>query len=319
MNIKPILCLSLLALFLTGCTPETVSDSLPETPPPAVSTDPAYDPVDGWPTAQEYIDELVSQCIAEFSTPEMDDYQKVKAASDYLIQHGEHTPPIALDLWRFRSVGGETPDFTATRSLSLLNFGYGTCEDYAAALVMLLRGMGLEAEYVPGMTYHTEGFLVDHAWAQVKLDGVWYHIDPDLEDEITRNGTVRYRYFLKGDETMSASHRWGQNMIDSGLLTPEQNAEVAAEYLMETCPQDYPAVVPVTQIEQIPLGDREEIEAGLRRELEEYEKTFGPLPALEVNYLPPVFDPYTGFGNDRASDWDAEAFVQSVNDSVLIR
>lgn len=110
------------------------------------------------------------------------------------------------------------------------------CEDYAAALTLLLRGMGLEAQYVPGLTYSAEGNLVDHAWTMVKIDGVWYHLDSQLEDNISRRGSVRYRYFLKGDATLSGSHRWGQNLIASGLLTPEQNAEIAESYLPPCLP-----------------------------------------------------------------------------------
>lgn len=72
------------------------------------------------------------------------------------------------------------------------------CEDYAAALTLLLREMGLEAAYVPGLTYSAEGNLVDHAWTLVKVDGVWYHLDSQLEDAISRRGSVGYRYFLRG-------------------------------------------------------------------------------------------------------------------------
>ena len=70
---------------------------------------------------------------------------------------------------------------------------------------------------------------------------VWYRLDSQLEDNISCHGSIRYRYFLKGDAAMAVSHRWGQNLIDSGLLTAEQNAEIAADWLTPAGPQDYPS------------------------------------------------------------------------------
>jgi transglutaminase-like putative cysteine protease len=50
--------------------------------------------------------------------------------------------------------------------------------------------MGFEARYVPGLTYSIEGKLVPHAWAMVRLDGSWYHADPQLEDNIIKADQV---------------------------------------------------------------------------------------------------------------------------------
>lgn len=41
--------------------------------------------------------------------------------------------------------------------MSPLRFGVGMCENYAAALTLLLREMGLEAEYIPGLTCSISG------------------------------------------------------------------------------------------------------------------------------------------------------------------
>ena len=53
------------------------------------------------------------------------------------------------------------------------------------------------------------------------VDGQWYHVDPQLEDNISRHGYVRYRYF-HARPLDSRLPLWGQNLIDSGMLTPEQ-------------------------------------------------------------------------------------------------
>ena len=41
------------------------------------------------------------------------------------------------------------------------------------------------------------------------------HLDSQLEDNISRRGRVRYKYFLRGDNSLLATHRWGQNLVSS--------------------------------------------------------------------------------------------------------
>lgn len=245
--------------------------------------------------AQEasYIDRVVRDTVAKFAAPGMSEYEKTKAAFDYLIENTSLEDPVGLDLWRIRGDGGGQPSFVENRSLSVLLYGVGMCEDYAAALTMLLRGMGLEAEYVPGLTYSAKGALVDHAWTMVKIDGVWYHLDSQLEDNISRHGAIRYRYFLLGDATMAGSHRWGQNLIASRLLTPAQNEEIARGYMGE-CPRDYPRPAP-HPLASVPAPDIDAVRADIAAEFADYERLHGALPPLELDVVPPVFA-LEGFG-----------------------
>lgn len=242
------------------------------------------------PTTDEYLRQVVQETIDKFAGPEMSEYEKVKTAFDYVIETSYYTLPIAPDIWRIRSAGDRMPTYIENRALGILLFGTGACEDYAAAMVMLLEGMGIEARYVPGYTYSRRGGLVHHAWNQVKIDGVWYNFDCELEDGISQ-GTVQYRYFLKSDATMSASHFWGQRLIDAGLLQPDQEEEIAAFYLMESCPQDYPSPMP-SQIPVTPRPDEEAIYAQLHQELEDFEKRFGDLEPMTLDIVPLVFGRY---------------------------
>jgi len=236
----------------------------------------------------------VRETAAELLTPGMSDYQKAKAAFDYMITHTVMEEPIGAELWRVHGGGEEPIPFLEQRALSPLRFGVGMCEDYAAALTLLLREMGLPARYVPGLTYSAEGHLVDHAWTVVQLDGVWYHLDCQLEDNISRRGTVRYRYFLRGDSTLSASHRWGQNLIDSRLLTPEQEAEVAESWLTPPCPRDYPTPERLL-FEETPAPDLDALRAQAGEELARWEAENGPLPPMTLDDVPPVFG-LAGYG-----------------------
>ena len=83
---------------------------------------------------------------------------------------------------------------------------------------------------------------------------------------------------------MSASHYWGQRLIDSGILSAEQNDEIAANYLGSACPQDYPKPEPKS-IPSIPAEDPEVIMERLQAEREAYEDQYGPLEPMRVNIL----------------------------------
>ena len=265
---------------------QTAGEEVPSVPPVPVEI-PEYSD-DPEAPLHPYLEELVQGIAAEISQPGMSEYQRAKAAFDYMIRSTYLDEPIGLSLWRVHGGGEEPIPYLEQRALSPLRFGVGMCEDYAAALTLLLRGLGLEAEYVPGLTYSVEGHLVDHAWTAVRIDGVWYHLDSQLEDNISRRGTVRYRYFLKGDATMAGSHLWGQRLIDAGLLTPEQNAEIAAHFLLPDCPEDYPAPERYT-FEEPPAPDLGALEAEAAGEIAAWEAENGPLPEMELNTTPPVF------------------------------
>lgn len=234
-----------------------------------------------------YLHTLVQQALDTFYRPGMSEYERAKAAFDYMIDHTVFDEPVGPELWRIHG-GGDAPiPYLQQKALSPLRFRIGMCEDYAAALALLLRGMGLEAEYVPGLTYSAEGHLVDHAWTAVRIEGTWYHLDSQLEDNISRHGEVHYRYFLLGDATLVSSHRWGQNLIDSGLLTQQQNEEIRAHYLLPACPRDYPQ--PQRRKIESRAPDKAAAHRQAQAELADYIAQNGPLPPMELDTLPPVF------------------------------
>ena len=290
-----------LLLAVTGCGRDTPAESSPVSSDTEEIASPApLEPlpedtpvISGWLADREfselhpYLRQLVEETAAAIATPEMGEYQRVKAAFDYMIRHISIGEPVGLDLWRVHG-GGELPiSFVEERAISPLKYGIGMCEDYAAALTLLMRGMGLEAQYVPGLTYSAEGNLVDHAWTVVKIDGIWYHLDSQLEDNISRHGWVRYRYFLRGDATLSASHRWGRNLIDSRLLTEEQNREIEENWTPPACPSDYPTPERY-DFEADPAPDPETISQEATAEITIWETENGPLPPMELNIIPPV-------------------------------
>lgn len=108
------------------------------------------------------------------------------------------------------------------------------CEGYAKALKYLLDGMGIENTIVIGIATNTEGQSENHAWNYVKLNGAWYAIDSTWDDPIIiGNGyvseNVRYRYFLKGSNTMNVNH-FPSGVFTEGGMTYSYPVLSASDY-----------------------------------------------------------------------------------------
>ncbi|MDE7230271.1 MAG: hypothetical protein K2N56_07310 [Oscillospiraceae bacterium] len=302
-----VLICSMLILQLCGCAvseqlPEDISDNgsssseqsttLSAEPAPEPNPEKVYlDPADYLPSTADYVQQIVREHVAKIEKPDMTEYEKVKAAADYVMSIGYYTVSPALDVWRWRTAGDSVPTYEEMRGLNMLLFGAETCEGYTAALNLLLNEMGVETRYITGLTYMARGGLGYHSWSQVKIDGVWYHLDCDLEDNISSSGYVNYKYFLRSDATMSRSHYWGQRLINLGQLAEAQVEEVREKYMGENCPRDYPTPAR-NYIEVNERPDIRELRKELTLELTDFEETYGELEYMELDVVPPVFIKY---------------------------
>ncbi|MFA9379809.1 MAG: transglutaminase domain-containing protein [Acetanaerobacterium sp.] len=289
----PLLCI--LPLVLSGCSAAGV---LPVASPQGISAPPAppehaassyshIADIPSAPPAEElpdlsgceyiqnyYICSVIDDTLAQIITDNMTDYDKLLAVYRHLITTTAFfNEPVGTDIWRLRGDPDNLPTVYEIRSISPLLFGIGSCEDYASAFVTLCDRLGFAAVYVPGLTYSVEGVLVPHAWAMVKLDGVWYHADPQLEDNIIRYQHLRYRYFLKSDEVMQTDHRWGDLLVD-----PDDYA-----LALPSCPETYEATPEETVTQEL-RPDRARI---LRRLAEEEGVYLAAHPPLS-EYQPPA-------------------------------
>lgn len=278
--------ISVMCFLLAGCETTVSTSGSEPTSSIAVALQPGPEPATEEPL--DYMAQVAGELVAAHINTAMTQQEKARWAFEYLIESTVIDQPVGLDIWRYRGGEGKQPGYIANRALSPLVFGIGSCEDYAAALVYLLRYMDMEAEYVPGLTVSARGGFVDHAWTMAEIDGTWYHLDPHLEDTILKNDTLVYKYFMRSDRTMLASHRWGDNLIAFGVLTSAQEAELRDGVRFPECPADAPAP-PYKKLSPDPMPDRAAIEAELALEKERYEREHGPLPPLELDLPPPVF------------------------------
>lgn len=251
------------------------------------------DPADYLPSTADYVKSVIKEHVSKIEKPDMTEFEKVKVATDYIISIGSYTVSPSLDVWRYRSAGDSVPTYEEMRALNMLLFGAETCEGYASALNLILNEMGVETNLLTGLVrtnHNGVRGLGYHTWSQVKVDGVWYHLDCNVED-LNSSGVVYYRYFLKSDAAMSSTHYWGQRLINLGQLEEGQVADVRGKYMGEECPQNYPTpaatAIPVTERPDV-MAIREE----LSKELADYEEKFGELEYMPLDVVPHVFIDY---------------------------
>lgn len=130
----------------------------------------------------------------EIITYDMTEEEKVRAIHDYLILHCAY----ALNM----------SSVTCNDTLSLVKDGLSQCQGYAEAFTALCLLSGVESHVISGNS--TFGFGEGaHAWCQVQVGYVWYHIDVTWDDPIPdQTGVIRYDYYLKGDAMMKRTHDW---------------------------------------------------------------------------------------------------------------
>ncbi len=98
------------------------------------------------------------------------DYQNILFVHDYLINNIDYDS-----------------NYQAIGSYSI----YGAliekkcvCEGYAKSFKYILNSAGYECELLQGTATNSSGQTESHAWNAVKLDGVWYEVDPTWDDPI---------------------------------------------------------------------------------------------------------------------------------------
>lgn len=243
------------------------------------------------PYQNHYIVSLADKILQDIlPQDEKDPSEKVRYIYEYLVTNCFFADPVGIDIWQIRGNPEEVPTFLELHALSPLAFDLGSCEDYAAAMVLLCTRAGIEAQYLPGLTYSVEGELVDHAWALVKIGGNWYHVDPQLERNIIHNGILRYRFFMKDDASMYPGHLWGENLQEhyrtAGIeRTPEQQA-----LLEKWTPEACTVVLPEREYKQVtlsPAPDIDQLIVQLNQERLNYEEEYGKLKEIDVDWEPP--------------------------------
>ena len=132
-------------------------------------------------------------------------YDKIKYIHDWIIDNVEYDT----------SNGNNTADIYGC----LVNKKV-VCEGYARAFKYLMDELEIPCVLVSGTATDENGKSERHAWNYVYIKNNWYAIDTTWDDPIIiGNGKIddkiRYKYFLKGSNTMKLDH------ITSGQITQD--------------------------------------------------------------------------------------------------
>lgn len=151
-------------------------------------------------------EEKANDIIKTIIRPDMNDYSKVLAIHDYIIDHAVYDSENADK----NTIPPEEHD-----AYGVLVKGIGVCDSYTEAMKLLLDKAGVECITVVGD--ETDGSDdakndIGHAWSIVKIGGSYYHIDATWDDAGEEYGSnkSKYYYFNVTDEEMKKTHVWDQ-------------------------------------------------------------------------------------------------------------
>lgn len=135
-------------------------------------------------------------------------YKDIKMVHDYLVNNVEYDMSISKN--NIYNIYG-----------TLVNHE-SVCEGYAEAFKYLLDGLGIESTIVIGKGTNSQGNSENHAWNYVKLNDVWYAVDVTWDDPVIIGGgtisqSTKYKYFLKGSNTMNEDHFPSGKFTENGM------------------------------------------------------------------------------------------------------
>jgi transglutaminase-like putative cysteine protease len=139
--------------------------------------------------------EMLLAVAKALDKPGMSEYEKEKAAHDYLVRTVQYKQ------------GTDINDLAHTPYGALVQ-GYAVCDGYSTAFNLLMKVMGIECELVYGMSNSDTSPPGAHAWNRIKIDGKYYHIDVTWDDPVPDLGdSVQYNYFNLTDKAISKDHQ----------------------------------------------------------------------------------------------------------------
>ena len=136
-------------------------------------------------TVSEKVDEIAALCPSNVSA-----YDKALWLHDWLTENANYDNGKSM-------YGPE----------GVLLLGYGVCDSYSKAYVLLCSKFGIECRRIIG----TEE--MNHAWNLICLDDEWYQVDVTWDDPVSSanpnaGGGENHDYFCATDEIMSRDHDW---------------------------------------------------------------------------------------------------------------
>lgn len=138
-----------------------------------------------------------------------DTYQNIKLVHDYLIDNTEYeqtiSQPNIYDLY------------------GALIKKKCVCEGYAKAFKYLMDSLDIPCVIISGKGTNSEGNTENHAWNYIQINEIWYAVDCTWDDPILigsgyLSNSLKYKYFLKGENEFNSTHIPEGQFTDGGKI-----------------------------------------------------------------------------------------------------
>jgi len=157
------------------------------------------------------LNSLIDDFVAKNFNSSMDTYTKVRIAYDYFIQNMTYETATQLDMGMFSKEEAAViwQHYPERYAVPILLDHKGVCNHYSSAYAAILQAIGLDVQVVSGKTKSSAGGYSSHVWVTVRIDGVDYLFDPQVEQRIAqRNGNViQYYRFGKAISALQSDYQ----------------------------------------------------------------------------------------------------------------
>jgi len=136
-----------------------------------------------------------------------DVYSKIRNSHDWIIENMEY----------------DASRCTSSSVYGALIEKRALCEGYARVYKYILDELGVTSILVTGSATNSRGVTEQHMWNYVKLNDIWYAVDPTWDDPIVYGGGTasfksKHKYFLIGSKELYKSHVEKSTISSSGKI-----------------------------------------------------------------------------------------------------
>ncbi len=155
------------------------------------------------------LDNRVSELLASFRSKSSDTYELVLACYDWLVYNITYDSNLVYNpYYDFNSV------YKCPVPYYVIEFAYeplfeyeGVCDNFASAMVVFARAIGLDAYVRTGHMVLRNGTVNSHTWCEIVMDGVSYIFDPQADNSVyKRDGKNRHYYFGPSASSMASTY-----------------------------------------------------------------------------------------------------------------
>jgi len=168
------------------------------------------------------IDKKIAELIAEGKSKTSDRYSLIKWLYERCVYKNSYGYAYGADPHMSNKTYGYItpfPDWLVEEASGPLFYNKGVCNSYAAEFMLITRALGFESYYFSGETRRAKnaGFT-GHAWCEIKMNGVNYIFDTQVEDNVTESlGKMIHLYFCKTESEMKDRYVWNWNSINENM------------------------------------------------------------------------------------------------------